>query len=198
MRGIRVMKNVQRQYPLFSACGLNCGLCPRYHTDGTSKCSGCAGENFLTKHPSCGVISCCQRRGIEYCYQCDEYPCKRYDGVDSCDSFISHRNQLKDFEKVKRIGLEAYQSEINEKVEILQELLLNYNDGRKKSFFCIAVNLLELTDVKEVIANIAEAIKPDSTIKEKSSTAVSLFKSMAKKLNITLKLNKTKRSKVNT
>ncbi|MCK5129662.1 MAG: DUF3795 domain-containing protein [Clostridiales bacterium] len=193
------MKNIQRQYPLLSACGLNCGLCPRYHTDGTSKCPGCAGKSFLMKHPSCGILSCCQRHGgIEYCYQCDEYPCKRYDGADSSDSFITHRNQLKDFKKVKKIGLGTYQSELNEKVEILLELLLNYNDGRQKSFFCIAINLLELTDVKEVMAHITEAIKPDSTLKEKSLSAVTLFKNMAEKRNITLKLNKTKRPKGNT
>jgi len=34
------MEYKQREYPLFSACGLNCGLCPRYHTDGISKCPG--------------------------------------------------------------------------------------------------------------------------------------------------------------
>lgn len=193
------MKNFQRKYPLLSACGLNCGLCPRYYTDGTSKCPGCAGENFFTKHPACGIISCCKHHGgIEYCYQCDEYPCKRYDGVESCDSFITHRNQLKDFYKVKKIGLDAYQSELNEKVKILQRLLLNYNAGRQKSFFCIAVNLLELTDVKEVMMQIAEAVKPDAPIKEKSLTAVSLFKNIAEKRGIILKLNRIKSPRKNT
>lgn len=190
------MKHFERQYPLLSACGLNCGLCPRYYTDGPSKCPGCAVEEFFAKKLSCGVISCCGRHGIEYCYQCDEYPCKRYDGADTYDSFITHRNMLKDFKKVKEIGLDAYQTELNEKVKILQYLLLNYNAGRQKSFFCLAVNLLELTDVKEVMAQIEEAAKPDSTIKEKASVAVTLFKTMAEKRNITLKLNKPpKRSK---
>lgn len=193
------MKNFQRQYPLLSACGLNCGLCPRYHTDGISKCPGCAGEGFFAKHPSCGVTSCCQRHGgIEYCYQCDEYPCKRYDGAESCDSFITHRNMLKDFDKVKRIGLDAYQSELNEKVEVLKRLLSNYNAGRQKSFFCIAVNLLELTDVKEVMAQLEQEIEPDFSIKEKALTAVSLFNNMAEKRNVILKLIKSKTSKKNT
>ncbi|MDA8220886.1 DUF3795 domain-containing protein [Desulfosporosinus sp.] len=75
------MEYKQRQYPLFSACRLNCGLCPRYHTDGISKCPGCAGEDFSSKHPTCGVLSCSQRHGIEYCYLCDEYPCKKFEGI---------------------------------------------------------------------------------------------------------------------
>ena len=70
------MEYKQRLYHLFSACGLNCGLCPRHQTDGISKCPGCAGEGFMTKHPPCGVLSCCQRHGLEHCYLRDEYPCK--------------------------------------------------------------------------------------------------------------------------
>ena len=33
-----------REYPLFSACGLNCGLCPRFYTDGESRCPGCGAK----------------------------------------------------------------------------------------------------------------------------------------------------------
>lgn len=47
------MEYKQREYPMFSACGLNGGLCPRHQMDGTSKCPGCSGKEFLTKHPTC-------------------------------------------------------------------------------------------------------------------------------------------------
>lgn len=122
-----------RSYPLFSACGLNCGLCPQYHTSGKSKCPGCAGKDFLASHPPCGVLSCCQRYGHEYCFQCKEYPCQKYNGVDRTDSFITHKNQFRDLDKAKN-NINAYQAELDEKVAILQELLTNYNDGRRKSF----------------------------------------------------------------
>lgn len=49
-------------------------VCPYYQMDGYSKCPGCSGEGFMTKHPTCGVLSCSQRKGLEYCYLCDEYP----------------------------------------------------------------------------------------------------------------------------
>lgn len=109
-------------------------------------CPGCGGG---TGNQPCAIARCSQQRGgIEYCYLCDEYPCKKYEGIDEFDSFITHRNQLKDFEKVKNIGIDLYQSELAEKIEILKCLFANYNDGRRKSFFCIAVNLLELQDVR--------------------------------------------------
>jgi len=183
-------KDYQRTYPLLSACGLNCGLCPRYHTNGASKCPGCGGEDFLTKHPSCGVLSCCRRRMIEYCYECGEYPCKKYNGSITRDSFTTCRNMLKDFEKIKTHGLTIYQSELNQKVQILCDLLENYNDGRRKNFFCIAVNLLELEDVKEVMAHVSQELSPNLPIKEKSMIAVRLFQTMADKRDVVLKLHK--------
>ncbi len=184
------MEYKQREYPLFSVCGLNCGLCPRYQTNGTSKCPGCSGEGFLTKHPACGVLSCSQRKGIEYCYQCDEYPCKKYDGADKLDSFITHLKQFSDIEKAKIVGIEAYRNELNEKISILETLLANYDDGRRKGVFCIAVNLLELHDVKHVMEQISSQMKPEQSAKDKATMAVQLFQSMAEQRNFTLKLRK--------
>lgn len=188
------MEYKQRQYPLFSACGLNCGLCPRYNSDGISKCPGCAGENFSSKHPTCGVLSCSQRHEIEYCYLCHEYPCRKFEGVDTLDSFITHKNQLTDFDKVKNIGLDAYETELDIKVELLKDLLMNYDDGRRKSFFCIAVNLSDLPDLQNVMKQIESEIRPDDTLKEKSRTAVRLLQTMAEKRNISFQLRKKPKS----
>lgn len=184
------MEYKQREYPLFSVCGLNCGLCPRYQMKGESKCPGCSGKNFLTKHPICGIISCSQRKGIEYCYQCNEYPCKKYNNADQFDSFITHFNQFKDIDKAKRVGIDSYRNELNQKVSILEMLLMHYDDGRCKNFFCLAINLLELQDSKDVIEQIIKDTKPEQTIKEKAKIAVQLFNTMAKKRNILLKLRK--------
>ncbi len=184
----------QRKYPLFSACGLNCGLCPRYHTDGASKCPGCAGEGFSAKHPSCGALSCSQRHEVEFCCLCEEYPCNKYDGVDIADSFITHMNQLKDFEKAKNIGLDAYEAELNNRVALLKYLLENFDDGRRKSFFCIAVNLLDLPDTEYVIAQIKDQTRRDIPQKGKAAVAVRIFQAMAEKRNITLQLRKKPKS----
>lgn len=184
------MEYKTRKYPLFSACGLNCGLCPRYHTNGTSKCTGCAGERFSAVHPPCGVLSCCQRKGIEYCYLCKEYPCKKYDGADLSDSFITHKNQLCDLEKAKRIGMERYETELNEKVQMLKDLLKNYDDGRRKSFYCVAVNLLDLQDVKSVMGQVVNEITSEMPLKIKAAAVVRLFGEMAEIRGVSLQLRK--------
>ena len=59
----------------------------------------------------------------------------------------AHRNWKHDFEKMKEMGVEAYNYGQRQMLEILELLLEGYNDGRRKSFFCLAVNLLNLKDL---------------------------------------------------
>ncbi|MDR2806194.1 MAG: hypothetical protein LBB85_11300 [Dysgonamonadaceae bacterium] len=98
---------------------------------------------------------------------------------------------MENFDRVRKIGLAACQAELNEKVEILRFLLNNYNDGRRKNFFCLAVNLLEQQDAKNVMKQIAIETQLDDSVKEKSAIAVRLFEAVAEKRNTVLKL-KTK------
>jgi len=179
-----------RDYPQFAACGLNCGLCPRYYTDGGSRCPGCAGDGFLDVHPTCGILSCCQSKGIEYCFECEEFPCKKFDGWGDSDSFITHRNYLADMERAKEIGIDAYKTELNSKIKVLEELLDNYNDGRRKGFYCLAVNLLDLGDIDFVMEQIKNDVSPKATLKEKAITAVLLFNTKADERGISLKMRK--------
>jgi len=184
------MEYKERDYPQFAACGLNCGLCPRYYTAGGSRCPGCAGENFLDVHPACGILSCCQRNGIEYCFECKEFPCSKFDNWGDSDSFITHKNYLADMEKAKRIGIEAYKTELNIKIQVLEELLDDYNDGRRKSFYCLAINLLDLTDIDIVMGQIRNDVDPQTPIKQKAITAVRLLNSIADEKGISLKMIK--------
>lgn len=184
------MEYRQRAYPDFSACGLNCGLCPRYYTEGASRCPGCAGPGFSQKHPACGVLSCCQHHGLEYCFECGEFPCKKYDGADGSDSFITHKNQLRDLGRARKTGMDTYRDELERKIEILQTLLADYDAGRQKSFFCLAVNLLELPGLERAMAQIEAEMKPDNSIKEKSATALRVLEATAAGQDISLKLRK--------
>ena len=40
-----------------------------------SDCNGCRRGNC--KYPNCGIISCYQKMGVDFCFQCDEFPCKK-------------------------------------------------------------------------------------------------------------------------
>lgn len=96
-------------------------------------------------------------------------------------------------EKAKRFGIDTYNAEQAEKAKILEIFLLGYNDGRKKTLFCVAVNLLELQDLQAIIREIER--KPDMetmTLKEKSAFVAGLLQDAASAKNIDLKLHKKK------
>lgn len=175
------MKGFERENQLLSLCGLNCGLCPMFLGE---YCGGCGNGN-----QSCAIARCSLGQGkIEYCYECGKYPCEKYDGYEEFDSFITHRRQLADLERAKEIGIDAYNREQTEKKRILNDLLTNYNDGRKKAFFCVAANLLELPELQEAMERLSAA--DDLPIKEKSKYAADVFQKIADRRNVELKLRK--------
>lgn len=183
------MKEARRAYPEFSLCGLNCGLCPMYHISEESHCTGCGGEG----RPSCAILRCSEQHGeVAFCSLCAEYPCSRYREDDPYDSFLTKRNVRRDLELLRDEGLASYQVMLDEKIALLKFLLANYNDGRRKTFFCTAVNLLPLADCQEVAAQLAAADTPELTLKEKGALAASLFQAKANERQLSLKLNKKK------
>ncbi|WP_331473727.1 DUF3795 domain-containing protein [Clostridioides difficile] len=67
---------------------MNCGLCPMLLGN---YCGGCGNGN-----QSCRIAKCSLEQGqIEYCYECRQYPCEKYQHIDDYDSFITHLNSRK-------------------------------------------------------------------------------------------------------
>src|SRR5512136_3302859 len=92
-----------KTFPTIGCCGIDCGLCPRYYTTGSSRCPGCAGPDFFEKHPSCGHITCCVKtRKLEVCSQCDEFPCSRFESWADGDSFVTHQKTLFNLDSIRR------------------------------------------------------------------------------------------------
>ena len=185
------VKEYSRKYPEFSLCGLNCSLCPRFQTEGPSKCPGCGGKCFYEKHPTCSVITCSQKHnGVEFCYDCEEFPCIKYDIPMKQDTFISKKNFINDM-KVAKNSISKYLDELKAKQNILEDLIKNFNDGRMKSYYCLAVNLIPLSGLKKVIDNIQRtAEKERIEVKEKAKMARDFLEKEAKSLGIIIELRK--------
>ena len=180
------MKDFIRSDILFSLCGLNCGLCPM-RLDG--RCPGCGGGEG---NQSCKIAKCSLEHGKpEYCSQCPEFLCEKYEEADRFDSFITHQNQKRDLQKQHEMGAERYRAEQEEKIRILKWLLQNCNDGRKKTFFCVAVNLLELEDVRNVMGQIKSAEKFGKlSLKEKAAYVTGQFQKVGAEQRVLIKLRK--------
>ena len=185
-----------KKYPIVGVCGLECGLCPRYHTEGPSRCPGCGGEGFGQKHPSCGFITCCvKQRGFEVCAHCaDGKTCERLKGnlvaAETVDSFISYRPLAANLAFIRENGLEAFVGGEREKLKLLRYLIENYDDGRSKSYYCLSCQLLPPDKLKEVVVEAEKSVSKNLGLKEKARLLKTAISGLADRLNIDLKLRK--------
>jgi len=185
-----------KKYPTVGACGLNCGLCPRYYTDGPSRCPGCCGPDFWQKMPGCGFITCCvKQRNLETCAKCGDWAgCQRLarllDSAKHRDSFLSHRPIAANLAFIQKNGIEEFARREVEKQVFLKGLIDNYNEGRSKSFYCTSCQLVPLGKLREAMEAAQKKMAQDSDIKEKARLTREAISNMADSLKIDLKLRK--------
>ncbi len=185
-----------KKYPIVGACGLNCGLCPRYHTEGTSRCPGCCGPDFGQKHPSCGFVTCCvKQRKLETCAQCTDWvDCERLarvlEAAKSQDSFISYRPVPANLAFIREDSIEEFVNQEKEKQKFLRHLIDNYDEGRSKGFYCTACQLLPLDRLKTALVKAETEIAEGADIKYKARLVRAAINKLADALKIDLKLRK--------
>ncbi len=178
---------MERCFSSVGACGIDCGLCPRYYTQGESKCPGCGGLDFNLKHPSCKILTCVTRdHQVSICSECSEFPCEIIASWDKADSFVSHQNCLTNLHFIKNFGYLPYLETQNIRMNLLKQLLSDYDDGRSKSFYCLATTLLSMDSLKTLqsFINDPKEIKSPKALHE-------LINSLATKETIILKLRKS-------
>jgi hypothetical protein len=180
-----------KKYNTIGCCGIDCGLCPRFHIKGDSACPGCDGLNFRQKHPSCGFLTCCAiKHGLEVCSECKDYPCSRFDPErKGFDSFVTHRRIFPNLESIKSNGMDTFINQQQIRMTILSEFLLKYDDGRSKSFICQCCTLLPLETLQKewkYITNNHDSL----SIKEKSKIVKERMLIKATEFKIELKLKK--------
>jgi len=156
-------------------CGLDCGLCPRYYTIGTSRCPGCGGPDFFNKHPSCSFITCCIRKNnLEVCAECSDFPCSKfksdeeYQQLKESSSYPSSKKIMPNLNFIKEHGIEKFAEQQKKRIKLLETMIENFNDGRSRSFYCKATALLDLISLEDSLDKAiqkirSENIKPDNT-----------------------------------
>ena len=188
-----------KNYPTIGCCGLDCGLCPRYYTIGSSKCPGCCGPDFFNKHPSCSYITCCaKKRQLEVCAQCDEFPCSKFESWlengGEYDSFLTHKKAKPNLDFIRTYGLERLIQQQKKRIDLFEKMIQNFDDGRSKSFYCIATTLLPITDLKTSLEKTEQRLKADKIdlddTRIKSKILKELLNESAARNEVELKLRK--------
>ena len=189
-----IMNGTLKKQHTVGCCGIDCGLCPRFNSKSLTACPGCGGMNFKEKHPSCSFVTCCVlRNGLEVCAECSVYPCHRFDpGKEGCDSFLTHQKVFANLELIRKKGLNNFLGQQKIRMNILNDFLANYNDGRSMSYFCLSCTLLPVDKLLEIqgILNGRTAL---SDAKEKNLLLKEYLKEEAEKLKLNLALNTKKK-----
>lgn len=110
------------------------------------------------------------------------------------DSFVTHRKALPNLYFIKKHGLKVHAREIKKRAKSLKEMLKKFNEGKSRSFYCVAATLLpiemlesSLDDAKKKICE--ERIGPKD-IKSLAKVLKEVINKTANKERIDLKLRK--------
>ncbi len=160
------------RYPLVGVCGLGCRLCPSYHSGGESPCEGCKSEYRMGA--ACSIINCAvKRKGVEFCWECDDNAtCEKWrkhrEYGKRHDSFKCYQAQERDIAFIRGNGVVRFEKEQQAREALLEEMLRDFNDGRSKSYYCIAATVMEPGEIRKALEKArrsAEGLDPKGRAK---------------------------------
>ena len=185
---------IKRMYSDVGACGLDCVLCPRYYTEGKSKCDGC-GSAYSYAAVGCKIFRCCvKEKKFETCAECNDFLCSKFEGADDYDSFITHRKMVSNLKFIKKHGIKEFLNEQKKRQKLLEQMLEQFNEGRSRTLYCVAATLLPIKDLKKSLDFAKKKVKEkgvkDSDLRSKAKILKEILNELALKERIDLKLRK--------
>ena len=181
------------KYPEIGICGLSCRLCPSYQTKAASKCRGCKSTERMAV--GCPFITCAVKKvGVEFCWDCgknescEKWKKHRETGKEH-DSFKSYQKLEDDINFIKVKGIKAYDEQQRIRESLLTRLLNEFNEGRSKSYYCIATTVMDIDELRNSLEEAAARSKLLS-IKDKSRMMHAILNSIALKKGYRLSLRK--------
>jgi hypothetical protein len=135
-------------------------------------------------------------RGYETCADCAEFPCYRFDGWDQGDSFVSHLRSISNLHRIRSQGIEAFAAEQRARIQLLQTMLDEFDEGRSKSYCCLAAALLPLDELTALVSELSVELEqrqaaPDDR-KLRASALRYRLDAVAQRLGISLTLRKSR------
>ena len=85
-------------------CGIYCPRCPGVQF---YKCQGCrAHQGKIHKFPPCKTYECVTSKGLEFCYECEDFPCEKLQPIVNFEIFAPHNSKVYNLLMIKKLGLE--------------------------------------------------------------------------------------------
>lgn len=146
----------------------------------------------------CPFITCAiKKKEIEFCWLCEE--------SDTCERWSKHRqastnhDSLKcyqtletDIKFIKKNGLESFVRSQKIRERLLIEMLSDFNEGRSKSYYCIAATVFQIEELEKALSLAKKEVNNQNIIdiKKKAKIQHLILDNIAKEKNYLLKLRK--------
>jgi hypothetical protein len=135
-----------------------------------------------------------QKKGVEFCWDCEEHEtCQKWmkhrESGKKADSFKCYQKLEDDIAFVRKNGADAFEKTQKEREYLLKEMLREFNEGRSKSYYCIAATVMETGELE---AALSEARKESDGLemRERSRVLHAILDETARQRNYLLKLRK--------
>jgi hypothetical protein len=180
-------------YSKIGTCGLSCSLCPASHTKAVSWCGGCRSEARTAV--GCRYITCAvKHKGIDFCWECEESKtCEKWEKLRESskehDSFKCYQTLEDDLDFIKEYGIEKFDEQQMIREQLLKEMLSEFNEGRSKSYYCIAATVMKIGELQNALIQ-ARNSSNSLDIKAKSKVMHSILDIIARENGYYLKLRK--------
>lgn len=143
----------------------------------------------------CPFITCAvKRKGIEFCWECEESgTCEKWKNHREAgkirDSFKCYQTLEADISFISQHGVSEFQKIQEQRESLLKEMLKDFNEGRSKSYYCIAATVLELEELEEALSRARrETVGLD--VRAKSKALHRILDEIASRKHCRLKLRK--------
>lgn len=144
---------------------------------------------------ACPFHNCAiKRKRIAFCGLCPENnTCARWkkfrEAGKQRDSLLTYQKLEDNIAFIQKNGMEEFEKQQEAKENLLRAILAEFNEGRSKTFYCIAATVLEISELESVLYN-ARAKSKGLDTKAKSEVMHSLLNEIANNKNYSLKLRK--------
>jgi hypothetical protein len=143
----------------------------------------------------CPFITCAlKKKGVEFCWDCKEHDeCERWlkhrAYGKKADSFKCYQTLEDDIAFVQHNGIAKFEQAQKKREYLLKEMLQEFNEGRSKSYYCIAATVMDAEELKGAIAQ-AKRTSKGLGLKERSKVLHAAVDGIATRKGYRLKLRK--------
>ncbi len=94
---------------MFAPCGMNCKVCYK-HCYQKKPCAGCLNDDIgKPEHcQKCKIKNCVKEKGLSYCYECTDYPCKQIKYLEKSYKTRYKASLIDNSKFVRQHGLEKF------------------------------------------------------------------------------------------